>query len=391
MRVNKVFRYELKPNEVQKQIMAQHAGSARYAYNWALEKINSKVFNTTNDKKLHALWRQYRPGWWDFSVSKCVPQEALVNLSNSFKNHRVNPGYFKDPVFKKKFIHDSFRLTGTVKVFANHVQLPILGKIRLKEVIDKYLRSLKSKNTKKLSTKDYKKTDRILSATVTRTADRWYVSILVDIDIPEITDIPTGVVGIDFGIKKFLTLSNGLKFDHPKALKKHLKLLKRRQKQKDKKQKGSHNRLKSSLKLARLHAKIANIRRDYLNKITTWLARSKSVIVLENLNLKGMGKWHALAQALADAGFGLFKSMLQYKCQWYGSKLILADRWYGSSKTCSNCGWYYKDLSLKERSWICKSCNTDHDRDLNAAINLKKIGVLSHSRGIYACGDSYAG
>jgi putative transposase len=182
------------------------------------------------------------------------------------------------------------------------------------------------------------------------------------------------------------TCSDGTVFENPKALAKNLKSLKRKQRQLSRKKKGSKNREKAKLKVAKLHYRIRNIRKDALHKATTQLIRENQTIVLEDLNVKDMVKNHYLARAVNDAGMSEFRRMLEYKANWYGREIRYANTFFPSSKTCSNCGWKNDRLKLSDRIFKCQICNHELDRDLNAALNLKKLCTVS-STGIYAFGD----
>jgi putative transposase len=204
------------------------------------------------------------------------------------------------------------------------------------------------------------------------------------------------VVGVDLGLSSFATLSDGTPIDAPKPLAKKLKLLKRRSKQLSRKEKGSNNSKKAALALARLHRKVKNLRRDFLHKLTTWLARTKPVIVVEDLNVWGLSRgW--LSRSVADVGWGAFLRMLEYKARWYGATLIVAPRSFPSTRLCSRCGHLHGKVPLSQRVFRCEACGLEIDRDLNAAINLKKYG-LAHltgstgsSPGSQACGDPSGG
>lgn len=275
------------------------------------------------------------------------------------------------PLWKKKGYKDRFRLTGTIKIINKEVQLPRLGSILLKE---------KSKVEGK-----------ILSATVSREADRWYVSLTVEKEISSPDPVKGEIVGIDVGLDYFATLSNGEKKKGPKPLKKKIKRLKRLSKQHSRTIKGSKNQKKSALRLARHHRKIRNIRKDFLHQFSTELAKTKSVIIIEDLDIKKMLQGpYKINQSIHDVGWGEFRRMLEYKTKWYGCKLIIAPRYYPSSKQCSTCGFSLVKLPLSIREWNCPCCNICHDRDINAAINLKNYYTGS-SPGIDACGDSSGG
>lgn len=360
MKINRAYRYELKPNMTQRILLAKHSGCARFAYNWGLAQritLYQEEKKSTNPMAQHKALNQLKQTEfpWMYEVSKCAPQEALRDLDRAFKNFftglkaGTKVGF---PKFKKKGVHDSFRLTGTIKIKGKAVQLPRLGVIHLKE--EPYVGG------------------RILSATVNREADRWFVSLSCEVEIKEPKPVKGEVVGIDVGLNHFAIMSDGLKIEAPKPLAKYLKRLKRLSKKHSRKQKGSNNRKKSALALARLHRKIRNIRQDFIHKLTTKLARTKSEIVIEDLNVRGMMRNERLARHITDVGWGEFRRQLSYKTIWYGSALTTVNRFYPSSKTCSKCDYVMKEMPFSLREWDCPSCGTHHDRDENAAKNLKK-------------------
>jgi putative transposase len=374
MKVNRAYRYELKPNQKQCILLAKHAGTARFAYNWGLAQrieLYEKEKKSTNAIEQHKLLNSLKTTQfpWIYEVSKCSPQEALRDLDKAFKNffrglkQKQNVGF---PKFKTKGMHDSFRLTGTIKIHNNMVQLPNLGILRLKE--------------------QSQLQGRILSATISREADRWYVSLAVEQLQEDPKPVLGEAIGLDVGINCFAALSNGEKIVSPKPLEKKMKRLKRASKQHSKKLKGSNNRKKSALKLARQHRQIGNIRRDFHHKFSTQLAKTKSVIVIEDLDIKGMLSGKRYNRSIHDAGWGEFRRMLEYKTTWYGSKLVIAPRFFPSSKICSSCNFLADTMPLSIRQWICPSCKTSHDRDINSAKNLLNYYTESSS-GNYACGD----
>jgi putative transposase len=232
---------------------------------------------------------------------------------------------------------------------------------------------------------------KVLSATVSEQAGHWYVSIQVEQE--QLVPGNTGpVVGVDLGIKTLATLSDGTVIPNPKPLKRRLKKIKRLHRAVTRKPKGSQNRKKAARTLGQAYRKASNQRADTLHQVTTRLAKTKSVIVIEDLHVAGMLKNHHLAQAIADVGFAEFRRQLLYKAEWYGSRIVLASRWEPSSKTCSACGWYDADLKLSDRVFRCQntSCGQILDRDLNAAINLSKLaGSSSESQN--ACGVGSSG
>jgi putative transposase len=341
-----------------------------WAYNWGL-RVKQEWYKSTGKsptaialhRELNALKKTTVP--WMYAVSKCAPQEALWNLDAAFahfyrrcalKKQGKWQGKLGYPRFKtKKKGLGSFWLTGRIVVLDKAIVLPRLGRLRLKE-------------REYLPTKGVQ----ILSATVSEQAGHWYVSLQVEEEqvVPENTGL---VVGIDLGITHFATCSDGTVIPNPRHLKRRLKKLKRLQRIVSGRQKGGKNRKKAVRKLAKLHRQIKQQRRNTLHQVTTRLAKTKSVLVIEDLHVAGMLKNHHLAQAIGDVGFYEFKRQLLYKASWYGSRVILADRWEPSSKRCSRCGWLDADLTLSDRTFHCKQCGLELDRDLNAAINLKQL------------------
>lgn len=383
MLVQRGYKTELDPNNKQKTLLAKNAGAARYAYNWALGikqecmKVKSKIPNAIElHRRLNELKRSELP--WMYEVSKCSPQEALRNCDTAFKNFfdrckKKVKGKKGFPKFKsKKNGLGSFRLTGSIRVFENHVQLPRIGKVRLKE-------------------SGYIPTDaKILSATVSEKAGRWFVSIQVEEQVIPTYKPEKTTVGIDLGVKTLATCSNGQTFDNPKALRSDLKKLQRLSRRTSRKVKGSQNRKKAATRLARLHYKIACIRKDMIHKITTFLTKTKSKVVIEDLNVSGMLKNRRLSRAIADVGLFEFRRQLEYKGKWHGCEIAVADRFYPSSKMCSACGNIKHDLQLSDREYRCENCGHVIDRDLNASVNLENYSTVS-SPGINAFGEGSSG
>jgi putative transposase len=258
-----------------------------------------------------------------YEVSKCAPQEALRDLERAFKNFYRGLKSGKRvgfPRFKKRGVHDSFRLNGTIRFIGRMIQLPRLGRIRLKEKRESYFKG------------------RMLSATVTRRADRWYVSVTVEMEIGNPEPPSGGPVGVDLGVKTLATLSDGTTYSNPRVLEKKMRKLRRLSKSLSRKKRGSKNRERARLGLARLHLRVFNIRQDTLHKITIYLAKNHSQIVIEDLCVSGMLRNRRLSRVIADVGFYEFRRQLEYKCQWYGSELVVAPRFYPSSETENACG-----------------------------------------------------
>ncbi|NEN87547.1 MAG: IS200/IS605 family element transposase accessory protein TnpB [Okeania sp. SIO3H1] len=365
------FKTELHPNNRQKTLLAKHAGVARHAYNWGLwltrNILNHNSSNPSGKLKfptaidLHKLLvAMVKPNnYWYYEVSKCAPQYALRYLSEAWKCcfSKVSG----QPKFKKKGRDDSFTLDGSISVGFNQIKLPRIGWIKTYEI-------LPGNVTPKC-------------VTISKTADKWFVSFKIEA-IPQITEKSVDVVGVDLGVKTLATLSTGEVFDSAKPYKNLESKLSRLQYLSRHKTKFSKNWKKAQLKIAALHNRIANIRKDTLHKLTTYLAKNHSQIVIEDLNVSGMMSNHKLAKAVADMGFYEFRRQLEYKCELYGSELIIVDRWFPSSKTCSNCGTVKKSLLLSERVFNCECCNFRCERDLNAALNL----AMAVSSAVTACG-----
>jgi putative transposase len=226
----------------------------------------------------------------------------------------------------------------------------------------------------------------ILNATVSERAGRWFVSVQVKIEMPEPEKAEKPIAGIDLGIVRLATVSDGTRIENPRALKGRLRQIKRLQRSVSRRQKGSANRRKALARLAKTHLRVANIRKDTLHQVTSRLAKTKSAVVLEDLNVSGMMKIHHLAQAIADVGFHEFRRQLTYKGEWYGCEVLFADRFYPSSKRCSRCGNVKPEFDLSERVYECDLCGLILDRDLNAALNLEKWSTASSAER-HACGE----
>ena len=389
MLITRAYKTELELNDKQATACKKHAGASRFAYNWGLKR-RQEVYKATGKsmwsmelhRELNALKKCELP--WLYETSKCAPQEALRDLDGAY-NHFFRRWKLKQegkwkgklgfPKFKtKKKGLGSFRLTGSIGIFPDAIQLPRLGRLRLKE-------------------RDYLPVAgvKVLSATVSEAAGHWYVSVQVEQE--QSVPVNTGlVVGVDLGVKSLATFSDGTVIPNPCHLKRQFKKRKRLHRVVSRRKKGSKNRKKAVRKLAKLYRKVAHQRKNTLHQVTTTLAKTKRVIVIEDLNVSGMLKNHHLAQAIADVGFYEFRRQLLYKSEWYGSKVILASRWEPSSKTCSTpgCEWVDEDLTLADRTFRCEQCGLVIDRDLNAAINLSKLaGSLSDS--LNACGGASAG
>jgi putative transposase len=361
----------LQPNNKQSTYFKKACGVARFAYNWALAewerqyKAGEKPSEVSLRRQLNAIKREEFP--WMLEVTKCAPQMAIIHLGTAFKNFFA--GRAKHPTFKKKGVHDSFTLTNDkFAVDGKRIRIPKLGWVRMRE--------------------ELRFIGKIMSATISRKADKWYVSITVDTQDTPAKSENQAVVGVDLGVNRLATLSDGTKIEGRKPYKALLTRMRRLSRSLSRKQKGSKNYKEVQMQLAGLHARIANIRNDELHKLTTMLTRQYSVIVIEDLNVKGMMSNRRLARAVGDMGFYEFRRQLEYKTAMRGGKLIVADRWFASSKMCSKCGVKYEKMPISIRSWTCPGCGAHHDRDMNAAMNLMKLAVSST---VTACGEEGSG
>lgn len=369
--------YELKPNNVQRTHFVKCAGIARFAWNWALEerqrlyreKEGDERFTNANKqhRRLNALKKTDFP--WMYEISKCVPQEALRNLDNAYLLYgkaRKAGRKARLPKFKKKGkARDAFTFsTGAIRAEGNHVVLPRIGRVRVKE--------------------HARKDGRILRATVSRVADRWFVSFLVEQDILDSAPPSGPPIGVDLGVSIMATLSDGRVFGNPRPLQLRLRKIRRLTQELHRRRRGSNNRKKTINRLARAYRRTVNIRRDALHKATTQLAKNHGEIVIEDLDVQGLIRNRHIARAISDVGLGEFRRQIEYKCRWCRSHLTVAPRFYPSTKRCSSCGHIMDDMPLSERTYKCESCGLVLDRDLNAALNLVAV---SSTETLNACRD----
>ncbi|MHA2231735.1 MAG: RNA-guided endonuclease InsQ/TnpB family protein [Candidatus Hodarchaeales archaeon] len=369
------YRFELKVNNKERTLLYQCTGTARFAWNWGLADRNDRYQNNQGTerftdamkqhKQLNALKRSDFP--WMYHYSKCAPQEALRDLDQAFANFYQNrkdrkagktKRYVGFPKFKKKGrCKDSFRLTGTIRVFPDkkQIQLPRLGKLRMKE--RPHLPS----------------SARVLSVTVSRTADRWYVALQIAEEVP---DLPPNtqpmVLGLDPGLSKFAIFSNGIELQNPKWLRKGAAKLRRLSRAVSRKKKGSKNRRKAVHRLARFHQRLSACRADHHHKLSAYVTQNHGVIVTEDLHIAELSRNKHQAKSWADVAHGEFRRQLIYKSEWNGAHYVAVPRFYPSSKLCSTCWYYHADLALKDRMFECPMCGMSLDRDLNAALNMEQ-------------------
>ena len=386
--VRQAYRFALDPTPAQERALRSHAGAARFAWNWALARCRERYAAERrwySGAELHKLWNGAKKAdpalsWWDQN-SKCAYQESFRDLDRALRDFtKSRRGERKGrrlgfPRFKRKGrCRDSFRLTGAVRCGRGTVTLPRLGAVKTCE------------STRKLARRLENGTARILSATVSRTAQRWHVSFTVEVDrvVPPRHARPGTAIGIDLGVKSLITgvddAGRVITVPGPKPLRAGLRRLRRASRAHARKEPGSAGRRKAAARLARLHARVANLRADALHKATSTLAARYETVVAEDLNVAGMTRNRRLARAISDQGFGTARRMLSYKTAWQGGTLALAGRWYPSSKKCSACGTAKAKLGLSERTYRCDACGLVLDRDVNAARNLLSLAASGAER-----------
>lgn len=376
----------LKPSKAQIPILYRMCAVARRAYNWKLanqiEAYKSAKVNTPKGEKVkcslgspidwHKEWCIYKKlpeNSWMTEVSKCCGQEALRDLGDAWK--RFFKGQTRHPKFHKYGINESFRVSSSIFIGRGFVQLPTLGRVKLQE-----------KNYVKIPDG----TEKIPLSMATISVDaagKWFVSFKIVTDIiPIYESVSTisadDVIGIDFGIKDLAITSEGVVCANPKAYASVRKRLRRYQRSLARKKKDSKNRAKCKNRLARLHRRITNLRVNVAHQFTSDVVyKSKpKMVVIEDLKPSNLAKNHNLASAILDANFSRMRTYLEYKCRWNNINLVAAPRFYASRQYCSYCGQYKnEDLTLDDREWVCPVCGHRHDRDFNAAENLKFYGL----------------
>ena len=364
----RAYKYRIYPTDEQKVLFAKTFGCCRFVYNWALnlkieaykqEKKSIGNVELTNRMKSE-LKAEHE---WLSEVNSQSLQSALRNLDSAYTNFFRNTKTVGFPRFKSRRDRQSFLCPQHCRVDFEKGTITIP----------------KAKDISAVPHRKFKGMVKTVTISMTPSG-KYFASVLVDTTIQE---LPASAIqgnttlGIDLGIKSLAVCSDGRTFDNPKNLQRSLDRLKLLQKRLSRKQKGSANRNKARIRVARLQERIANCRKDNLHKITHALTHDSQVrtLCMEDLNVKGMQHNHHLAQAVGDASFGIFLMLLEYKCRWYGVNLIKIDRFVPSSKTCGKCGYVYKGLKLNERNWTCPECGTRHDRDFNAACNIKEFGL----------------
>ena len=371
----------LDPTPRQERMLVSHAGAARFAYNAGLAHVKDALENGEAPEWSHyALLRWWNANknalavnpatgvvWWSqnskesYSMALRDLAQGLSNWVKSRKGQRKGK-HVGFPRFKSKNHVARFAYsTGFTAPTASDpygLKLPRVGRVHCMENAHKRVDGA-----------------RLIRVSVSRRAGRWYAALTVERDTPTATQAPkAGAVGVDLGVKNLATLSDGTVIPNPRALNTRLKALRKAQQALSRKTKGSARRRKAQERVARLHARVADVRADAINKATTMIARTYSVVCIEDLNVVGMMKNRRLARSVSDASLGEFRRQLEYKTSRTGATLHVIDKWYPSSKTCSKCGRVKAKLSLAERVYRCDACGLSMDRDLNAAVNIKVAG-----------------
>lgn len=358
--MNKAFKYRIYPNKSQQILFAKTFGCVRVIWNANVESFNSYDKDANPKPKIITKSDLITDKPWLNEISAAAIQQKIRDFQETSKQFfsKTRKKRIGRPSFKKKSGIQSYRLPNQkFSLGDNKIRLEKIGWVKMR--VDRAIPD----------------ESKILSCTISMNCcGQYFVSVLVETLI--LHKHKTGkMVGIDLGLKSFATLSGSIVIDNIKFFREKQSEIVKIQRHLSRKKKGSNRYRKNKLRIARLHNKIANKRNYFLHSVTTYLADNYDVICIEDLNVSGMLSNHKLAKAISDTSFYQFRSMLEYKCNWYGKELVVIDRFYPSSKTCSKCGWKKEDLTLSDRVFKCENCGMEIDRDLNAAINIKRVGV----------------
>lgn len=363
----KAYRYRMYPNKAEEVILRRHIGCSRWVYNWALEKktmaykerqVSLSRFDI--QKELPGLKRQPETAWLG-EVNAQSLQASLEHLDKAYRRFfKTRQGF---PRFKSKHAsRQSFSIPQYVSVDWERSRIHLAKTGDVKIVVDRKAEGI------------------IKSATISLTSTgKWFVAVLADTGLDEPKPLPIKretTVGVDLGLDHFAVLSTGEKIKAPKPLSKHQHRMRWIQSRASRKIKGSSNRRKANKKIAVLHERITNIRKDFLHKLSTRITSENQTVCLEDLNVQGMMRNHRLARSIGDAAWLEFVGMLEYKARWAGGNVLKIGRFDPSSKLCSACGHVNDDLKLSDRSWTCHKCCIMHDRDRNAAVNIKDFALM---------------
>jgi putative transposase len=351
----KAYKFRIYPNTEQEIALAKSFGCCRWFWNYSLNLCQETYQSTGKGLTrgyiqglLPSLKKEYE--WLTDAYSQCL-QVVALNLSQAYQNFFEKRA--KLPRFKSKHGRQSISYPANVKFEEDYLKLPKIGLVYC------------------VRHREFEET--IKTVTISKNPDgKYYASILVDDGKESPHPSSDGkAIGVDLGLTHFAITSNGSKYDNPKHFAKHQRNLKRKQQKLSRKKKGSINRQKAKHKVAKVHSKISRCREDFLHKLSRKIVNENQVIAVENLNVKGMVRNHNLAKAISDCGWGMFCTMLKYKAEWEGKTYIEVDRFFPSSKTCNVCLNQVGSLPLDVRTWTCEHCKTIHDRDINAAINIR--------------------